>query len=178
MIPFAGYNMPVQYEGVISEHLQVRSAVGVFDVSHMGEFFVRGTGATELLQRITSNDLERLVDGKVQYSCFPNLDGGIVDDLLVYRIKEEVYMLVVNASNIEKDWNWIQQFNTKEVELENKSDDISLLAVQGPKAAESLQSLTEIDLNNMAYYTFEKRSFCWSRKCINICNWIYRSWRI
>ena len=133
MIPFAGYNMPVQYEGVISEHLQVRSAVGVFDVSHMGEFFVRGTGATELLQRITSNDLERLVDGKVQYSCFPNLDGGIVDDLLVYRIKEEVYMLVVNASNIEKDWNWIQQFNTKEVELENKSDDISLLAVQGLK---------------------------------------------
>lgn len=159
MVPFAGYNMPVQYEGVTSEHLQVRSAVGVFDVSHMGEFFVRGPGATELIQRITSNDLERLIDGKVQYSCFPNLDGGIVDDLLVYRIKEEVYMLVVNASNIEKDWNWIQQFNTKGVELENKSDDISLLAVQGPKAAESLQSLTEIDLTNMAYYTFEKGVF-------------------
>lgn len=159
MVPFAGYNMPVQYEGVTSEHLQVRSAVGVFDVSHMGEFFVRGPGATELIQKITSNDLERLSDGKVQYSCFPNLKGGIVDDLLVYRIKEDVYMLVVNASNIEKDWNWIKQFNTKEVELENKSDDISLLAVQGPKAADSLQPLTEIDLTNMAYYTFEKGVF-------------------
>ena len=159
MVPFAGYNMPVQYEGVTLEHLCVRSGVGVFDVSHMGEFFVRGKGASNFIQKITSNDVNKLFDGKVQYSCFPNLDGGIVDDLLVYRIKEEVYMLVVNASNIEKDWNWINQFLTPDVELENKSDDISLLAVQGPKAAETLQSLTDIDLSNMSYYTFEKGTF-------------------
>ena len=159
MIPFAGYNMPVQYEGVTLEHLCVRSGVGVFDVSHMGEFFVRGKGARNFIQKITSNDVNKLYDGKVQYSCFPNLDGGIVDDLLVYRIKEEVFMLVVNASNIEKDWNWINQFLTPDVELENKSDDISLLAVQGPKAVETLQSLTDIDLSNMSYYTFEKGTF-------------------
>lgn len=159
MVPFAGYNMPVQYEGVTVEHLCVRSGVGVFDVSHMGEFFVRGKGAGNFIQKITSNDVNKLYDGKVQYSCFPNLDGGIVDDLLVYRIKEEVFMLVVNASNIEKDWNWINQFLTPDVELENKSDDISLLAVQGPKAVETLQSLTDIDLSNMSYYTFEKGTF-------------------
>ena len=159
MVPFAGYNMPVQYEGVTVEHLCVRSGVGVFDVSHMGEFFVRGKGASNFIQKITSNDVNKLFDGKVQYSCFPNLDGGIVDDLLVYRIKEDVYMLVVNASNIEKDWNWINKFLTPDVELENKSEDISLLAVQGPKAVESLQSLTDIDLSNMSYYTFEKGTF-------------------
>ena len=159
MVPFAAYNMPVQYEGVTAEHLCVRAGVGVFDVSHMGEFFVRGAGATDLIQKITSNDVSKLFDGKVQYSCFPNLEGGIVDDLLVYRISEEEYMLVVNASNMEKDWNWIQQFNTEGVELENKSDDISLLAVQGPKAAEALQSLTDMDLANMAYYTFEQGTF-------------------
>ena len=159
MVPFAGYNMPVQYQGVTQEHLCVRSGVGVFDVSHMGEFFVRGKGASNFIQKITSNDVNKLFDGKVQYSCFPNLDGGIVDDLLVYRIKEEVFMLVVNASNIEKDWNWINQFLTPDVELENKSDDISLLAVQGPKAIETLQSLTDIDLSKMSYYTFEKGTF-------------------
>ena len=159
MVPFAGYNMPVQYEGVTVEHLCVRSGVGVFDVSHMGEFFVRGKGASSFIQKITSNDVNKLFDGKVQYSCFPNLDGGIIDDLLVYRIKEDVYMLVVNASNIEKDWNWITKFLTPDVELENKSDDISLLAVQGPKAVESLQSLTDIDLSKMSYYTFEKGTF-------------------
>ena len=159
MVPFAGYNMPVQYEGVTAEHLCVRSGVGVFDVSHMGEFFVRGKGATNFIQKITSNDVNKLFDGKVQYSCIPNFDGGIVDDLLVYRINEEVYMLVVNASNIEKDWNWINRFLTPDVELENKSDDISLLAVQGPKAVETLQSLTDIDLSNMSYYTFEKGTF-------------------
>tara|TARA_B100000900_G_scaffold414902_1_gene442987 strand:+ start:686 stop:1768 length:1083 start_codon:yes stop_codon:yes gene_type:complete len=159
MVSFAGYNMPVQYEGVTKEHLAVRSTVGVFDVSHMGEFFIRGKGATEFIQKITSNDVNNLFDGKVQYSCFPNFDGGIVDDLLVYRIKEEVYMLVVNASNIEKDWNWINQFLTPDVELENKSDEISLLAVQGPMATETLQSLTDIDLLNMSYYTFEKGTF-------------------
>ena len=159
IVPFAGYNMPVQYEGVTVEHLCVRSGVGVFDVSHMGEFFVRGKGASLFIQKITSNDVNKLFDGKVQYSCFPNLDGGIVDDLLVYRLKEEVYMLVVNASNIQKDWNWINQFLTPDVELENKSDDISLLAVQGPKAVETLQSLTDIDLSNMSYYAFEKGTF-------------------
>ena len=159
MVPFAGFNMPIQYEGVTKEHLAVRSGVGVFDVSHMGEFFVRGKGATNFIQKITSNDINKLFDGKVQYSCFPNLDGGIVDDLLVYRIKKEVYMLVVNASNIEKDWDWIQQFNTEGVEIKNKSDDISLLAIQGPKAEEALQSLTNMDLANMAYYTFEKGAF-------------------
>ena len=159
MVPFAGYNMPVQYEGVTVEHLCVRSGVGVFDVSHMGEFFVRGKGASNFIQKITSNDINKLFDGKVQYSCFPNLNGGIVDDLLVYRIKEDVYMLVVNASNIEKDWNWINKFLTPDVELENKSEDISLLAVQGPKAIEALQSLTDIDLSNMSYYTFEKGTF-------------------
>ena len=159
MVPFAGYNMPVQYEGVTVEHLCVRTGVGVFDVSHMGEFFVRGKGASRFIQKITSNDVNKLFDGKVQYTCLPNLDGGIVDDLLVYRIKEDVYMLVVNASNIEKDWNWINQFLTPDVELENKSDDISLLAVQGPKAVEALQSLTDIDLSNMSYYTFEKGTF-------------------
>ena len=159
MVPFAGFNMPIQYEGVTKEHLAVRSGVGVFDVSHMGEFFVRGKGATNFIQKITSNDINKLFDGKVQYSCLPNLDGGIVDDLLVYRIKKEVYMLVVNASNIEKDWDWIQQFNTEGVEIKNKSDDISLLAIQGPKAEEALQSLTNMDLANMAYYTFEKGAF-------------------
>lgn len=159
MVPFATYNMPVQYEGVTVEHLCVRGSVGVFDVSHMGEFFVRGVGAIDLIQRITSNDVSKLFDGKVQYSCFPNLEGGIIDDLLIYRISDKEYMLVVNASNIEKDWNWIQQFNTEGVELENKSDDISLLAVQGPKAAEALQSLTDMDLSNMAYYTFEQGTF-------------------
>ena len=156
LVPFAGFNMPVQYEGITVEHLCVRNRVGVFDVSHMGEFFVRGKGASNFIQKITSNDVNKLFDGKVQYSCFPNFDGGIVDDLLVYRIKEEVYMLVLNASNIEKDWNWINQFLTPDVKLENKSDDISLLAVQGPKATETLQPLTDINLSNMSYYTFEK----------------------
>lgn len=159
MVPFAGYNMPVQYEGVNAEHLQVRAKVGVFDVSHMGEFFVSGAGATDLVQRITSNDVTKLFDGKVQYSCFPNLDGGIVDDLLVYRLAEEEYMLVVNASNMEKDWKWVQQFNTEGVSIENRSDDISLLAVQGPLAAKALQSLTEMNLSEMSYYTFEKGLF-------------------
>ena len=159
MVSFAGYNMPVQYEGVTAEHLVVRTGVGVFDVSHMGEFFVRGAGAKALIQKVTSNDVEKLIDGKIQYSCFPNLEGGIVDDLLVYRLSEEEYMLVVNASNMQKDWHWIQQFNTESVSLENKSDDISLLAVQGPKAPEASQSLTDINLSEMTYYTFEKGTF-------------------
>ncbi len=159
MVPFAGYNMPVQYEGINAEHATVRTAVGVFDVSHMGEFILKGENALALIQRVTSNDASKLYDGKVQYSCLPNEDGGIVDDLLVYRIDEKTYMLVVNASNIEKDWNWIQKFNTDGVEMHNISDQTSLLAVQGPKAADALQSLTDIDLASMEYYTFKKGTF-------------------
>jgi aminomethyltransferase len=159
MVPFAGYNMPLQYEGLIKEHLQVRASVGVFDVSHMGEFIVRGEGAFDLVQKVTSNDVSVLVDGKIQYSCLPNETGGIVDDLLVYRIEQNVYMLVVNASNIDKDWAHISKYNTEGVEMINISDKTTLLAVQGPKAAEALQSLTEIDLAGMTYYTFEKGVF-------------------
>jgi len=159
MVPFAGYNMPVQYEGINAEHTTVRTSVGVFDVSHMGEFILKGENALDLIQRVTSNDASKLYDGKVQYSCLPNEDGGIVDDLLVYKIDEKTYMLVVNASNIEKDWNWIQKYNTKGVEMHNISDKTSLLAIQGPKAAEALQSLTEVNLAAMEYYTFVKGTF-------------------
>ena len=160
MVPFAGYNMPVQYLGVTVEHLNVRDKVGVFDVSHMGEFFVEGPHALDLIQRVTSNDVSALVDGQVQYSCMPNLEGGIVDDLLVYRFNADKYMLVVNASNTEKDFNWIQQFNTNNVKISNQSDDYSLLAVQGPMASQALQSLTSLDLSAMKYYTFALADFC------------------
>ncbi|GAA4094036.1 glycine cleavage system aminomethyltransferase GcvT [Mucilaginibacter panaciglaebae] len=159
MVPFAGYNMPVQYAGINAEHETVRKGVGVFDVSHMGEFILKGDKALDLIQRVTSNDASKLYDGKVQYSCLPNKDGGIIDDLLVYRIDEQTYMLVVNASNIEKDWNWISQFNTGDVVMKDISDRTSLLAVQGPKAAEALQSLTDIDLGSMEYYSFKKGVF-------------------
>lgn len=159
MVPFAGYNMPVQYVGINAEHETVRKAVGVFDVSHMGEFILKGDNALDLIQRVTSNDAAKLFDGKVQYSCLPNEDGGIVDDLLVYRIDEKTYMLVVNASNIDKDWDWISKYNTKGVDMKNISDGTSLLAIQGPKAAEALQSLTDADLVSMEYYTFKKGTF-------------------
>jgi len=159
MVPFAGYNMPVSYSGLNDEHLTVRNAMGVFDVSHMGEFILKGENALDLIQRVTSNDASVLTDGKVQYSCLPNDKGGIVDDLLVYRINEKEYMLVVNASNIEKDWNWISKFNTKNVEMKNISDDVSLLAVQGPKAILALQKLTDINLSEMPYYTFKRGIF-------------------
>lgn len=159
MVPFAGYNMPVQYEGINAEHETVRKSVGVFDVSHMGEFILKGENALDLIQRVCSNDASKLVDGKVQYSCLPNEDGGIVDDLLVYRIDEKSYMLVVNASNIEKDWNWIQKYNTKNVEMHNISDKTSLLAVQGPNATAALQKLTDINLSEMEYYSFKKGVF-------------------
>lgn len=159
MVPFAGYNMPVTYEGINAEHATVRNGVGVFDVSHMGEFILKGENALDLIQRVTSNDASKLYDGKVQYSCLPNKDGGIVDDLLVYRLDEKSYMLVVNASNIEKDWNWIQSFNTSNVEMHNISDQTSLLAIQGPKAADALQSLTDVDLASMEYYSFVKGTF-------------------
>jgi aminomethyltransferase len=159
MVPFAGYNMPVQYVGINAEHETVRKAVGVFDVSHMGEFILKGEGALELIQKVCSNDASKLYDGKVQYSCLPNEQGGIVDDLLVYRMDEKTYMLVVNASNIEKDWDWISKFNSFGVDMKNISDRTSLLAVQGPKAAQALQSLTDTDLAAMEYYTFVKGTF-------------------
>jgi aminomethyltransferase len=159
MVPFAGYNMPVQYVGINAEHETVRKAVGVFDVSHMGEFILKGEGALELIQKVCSNDASKLYDGKVQYSCLPNEQGGIVDDLLVYRMDEKTYMLVVNASNIEKDWDWISKFNSFGVDMKNISDRTSLLAVQGPKATQALQSLTDTDLSAMEYYTFVKGTF-------------------
>lgn len=159
MVPFAGFNMPVQYEGVNAEHEIVRNGVGVFDVSHMGEFFLKGENALALIQKVTSNDASKLVDGKAQYSCLPNAEGGIVDDLIVYKIADNDYMLVVNASNIEKDWNWISKHNDLGVEMTNASDEYSLLAIQGPKAAEAMQSLTAIDLLNMGYYTFQIGEF-------------------
>lgn len=159
MVPFAGYNMPVQYAGINAEHETVRKAVGVFDVSHMGEFILKGDKALDLIQKVTSNDASKLYDGKVQYSCLPNEDGGIVDDLLVYRIDEKTYMLVVNASNIDKDWDWISKYNTMGVTMKNISDQTSLLAIQGPRAAEALQSLTNIDLASMEYYTFQRGVF-------------------
>jgi len=159
MVPFAGYMMPVQYEGINIEHETVRNGVGVFDVSHMGEFHLKGKNALALIQKVTSNDGSVLVDGKIQYSCLPNNDGGIVDDLLVYRITEDHYFLVVNASNIEKDWNWISSHNDLGVDMTNVSDELSLLAVQGPKASEALQSLTNIDLAAMEYYTVKIGTF-------------------
>lgn len=159
MVPFAGYLMPVQYEGITAEHLVVRKGVGVFDVSHMGEFIFKGPGALDLIQRTTSNDASKLYIGKVQYSCIPNEQGGIVDDLLVYRVEEDVYMLVVNASNIEKDWSWFVKNNTGGVEMHNISDKTTLLAVQGPKAVDALQPLTDMDLRSMEYYTFKKGKF-------------------
>lgn len=159
MVPFAGYNMPVSYEGIIQEHHTVRNDVGVFDVSHMGEFLLEGEGALDLIQKVTSNDASVLFDGKVQYSCMPNGKGGIVDDLLVYRMSATKYLLVVNASNIEKDWNWISSHNSFGVKMTNISDDMSLLAVQGPKAAQALQSLTQIDLGSMEYYSFQVGTF-------------------
>lgn len=159
MVSFAGFNMPVSYEGVNIEHETVREKLGVFDVSHMGEFLISGENALELIQKISSNDASKLVDGKAQYSCMPNEDGGIVDDLIIYRIDAEKYLLVVNASNIEKDWNWIAHHNNMDATMRDMSDEMSLLAIQGPKAAEAMQSLTDIDLANMKFYTFEVGTF-------------------
>lgn len=166
MVPFAGYNMPVQYEGVNAEHETVRNGIGVFDVSHMGEFFLKGENALALIQKVTSNDASKLVDGKAQYSCLPNNEGGIVDDLIVYKIADNQYMLVVNASNIDKDWNWISSHNDLGVEMINASEDYSLLAIQGPKSAEAMQSLTSIDLKNMPYYSFQIGEFAGEKDVI------------
>lgn len=156
MVPFAGYNMPVRYGSEKEEHLNVRNNVGVFDVSHMGEFMVKGPNALALIQKVTSNDASKLTPGKVQYSCLPNDKGGIVDDLLVYMLQENEYMLVVNASNIEKDWNWIVQHNTMAADLENISDNISLFAIQGPNATEVVNQICDVDVTEMGYYTFTK----------------------
>ncbi|MGB5321269.1 glycine cleavage system aminomethyltransferase GcvT [Lutimonas sp.] len=159
MVPFAGYHMPVQYEGINAEHETVRSGVGVFDVSHMGEFLIEGEHALELIQRITSNDASKLQVEDAQYSCMPNDTGGIVDDLIVYRVKEETYLLVVNASNIDKDWDWISKHNSNKAEMKNISDNYSLLAIQGPKAVDAMQSLTSVDLSQIPFYKFKVADF-------------------
>lgn len=159
MVPFAGYNMPVSYEGVNIEHETVRNAVGVFDVSHMGEFLVTGPHALDLIQKVSSNDASKLEDGQAQYSCLPNEDGGIVDDLIIYRLDAEKWLLVVNASNIEKDWNWINKHNSMGAELRDLSEGYSLLAIQGPKAVEAMQSLSSEDLSAIKFYTFKVSDF-------------------
>ncbi len=159
MVPFAGYNMPVRYSSDLAEHHAVRRGVGIFDVSHMGEFRVRGPQALALIQRVCSNDAAKLAPGKAQYACLPNHSGGIVDDLLVYMLAEDDYFLVVNASNIDKDWAWISQHNTDGAELENVSDQLSLFAVQGPKAIAALQPLTDVDLSAIPYYSFVRGTF-------------------
>jgi len=160
MSEFAGFNMPISYSGINDEHNTVRNNAGVFDVSHMGEFILKGDKALDLIQRITSNDASKITAGKAQYSCLPNNNGGIIDDLIVYCIDEnKTYMLVVNASNIEKDWNWISKHNTENVEMHNISDKTCLLAIQGPNATKILQPLTDIDILNMKYYTFVKGRF-------------------
>ena len=159
MVEFAGYNMPVQYAGVKAEHLSVRESIGVFDVSHMGEFFVSGENSFAFLQSILSNDLSKLVDGQAQYTCLPNETNGIVDDLIVYKFNTNKYMLVVNASNIEKDWNWINSKNSHGVNIKNESNDYSLLAIQGPNAIEAMQNLTNVDLNQIPFYHFAVNNF-------------------
>ncbi len=159
MVDFAGFKMPVSYEGIGVEHETVRTGVGVFDVSHMGEFLLSGENALNLIQKISSNDASTITVGGAQYACMPNNDGGIVDDLIIYRIKNDQYLLVVNASNIEKDWNWISSHNDMGVEMKNLSDDYALLAIQGPKSIEALQTLTSIDLSKIPYYRFEVADF-------------------
>lgn len=159
MVPFAGYNMPVQYTGVNQEHEAVRKGVGVFDVSHMGEFLVEGPAAIDLIQRICTNDASKVVDGQAQYTCMTNEKGGVVDDLIIYRFNAEKWLLVVNASNIEKDWNWITSNNTMGATLRNLSDDYSLLAIQGPKAVEAMQSLSSVDLSAIKFYHFQVADF-------------------
>lgn len=159
MVPFAGYNMPVQYEGVNIEHQTVRDGIGVFDVSHMGEFLLTGENALQLIQKVTTNDASVLTPGRAQYSCMPNGKGGIVDDLIIYMIKENEYLLVVNASNIDKDWNWISSHNSFGVNMRNLSEDYSLLAIQGPKSVEAMQTLTSVNLSEIKYYHFEVGDF-------------------
>ena len=159
MVPYAGFNMPVQYEGVNAEHETVRNAVGVFDVSHMGEFLIEGEHALEFIQKITTNDASKLTIGKAQYNCIPNDTGGIVDDIIIYKLKENTYLMVGNASNIDKDWDWMQSKNDVGAVLRNVSDDYSLLAIQGPKAVEAMQSLTSQDLSSIDFYNFVVADF-------------------
>jgi aminomethyltransferase len=159
MLPFAGYNMPIQFSGINDEHETVRTKLGIFDVSHMGEIWVKGPKALDFIQYVTTNDASVLFDGKVQYSCFPNGKGGIVDDLLVYRVDAETYLLVVNASNVDKDWEWLVSNNQIGAELYNASDEIAQLAVQGPLALKAMQKLTETTVTDMEYYTFKKLDF-------------------
>ena len=159
MVPFAGYNMPIQYQGLKIEHDCVRNGVGVFDVSHMGEFLITGNESINLIQKISTNDASLLTPGRAQYSCMPNGQGGIVDDLIIYMLASNKYLLVVNASNIEKDWNWINENNQFDAQLTNLSDEYSLLAIQGPKASEAMQSLTKVDLANIKFYHFEIGEF-------------------
>ncbi len=159
MVPFAGFNMPVRYSSDLEEHMTVRNGVGVFDVSHMGEFTLKGPNALDLIQRVTSNDASKLIDGQAQYSCLPDDHGGIVDDLIVYKIKDHDYLLVVNAGNIQKDWDWIAKHNTAGVDMKNISEDICLFAVQGPKATGVLQQLTKTDLSAIKYYHFAVGEF-------------------
>lgn len=159
MLPFAGYNMPIEYSGINDEHLTVRNGVGVFDVSHMGEIWVKGSGALQFLQKVTSNDVSALQPGQAQYSCFPNNEGGIVDDLLVYYYEPDKYLLVVNASNVEKDFEWLKKNETHDVVLENASDSIAQLAIQGPRAIETIQKLTDINLSAIKYYAFTVGQF-------------------
>jgi len=159
MVPFAGYYMPVQYDGVNVEHESVRNDVGVFDVSHMGEFLIEGPNALDLIQKVSSNDASKLTIGKAQYSCLPNDDGGIVDDLIIYKLKDEQYLLVVNASNIEKDWNWIQSKNDVGAEMRDLSEGYSLLAIQGPNAVEKMQGLSSHDLSSIKFYNFVVSNF-------------------
>lgn len=166
MVPFAGFNMPVSYEGVNIEHQTVREKVGVFDVSHMGEFLISGENALELIQKISSNDASKLTNGKAQYSCMPNETGGIVDDLIIYKLDDEKYLLVVNASNIEKDWNWIAHHNTMDATMRDMSDELSLLAIQGPMAAKAMQSLTDVNLKDIKFYNFELGTFAGVDKVI------------
>jgi len=154
IVPFAGFQMPLEYSGIKDEHVNVRNAVGIFDVSHMGEFWVEGAAANDFLQRVTSNDIQKLTEGKIQYTCFPNGKGGIVDDLLVYRMGESKYLLVVNAANIEKDWNWLVEQNKEGALLENASGEISQLAVQGPNAMDTLQKITPVTLGDIKFYNF------------------------
>lgn len=159
IVPFAGYNMPVSYEGINIEHETVRKGVGVFDVSHMGEFLISGPKALELLQKVTSNDASKLTDGQAQYTYLPNETGGVVDDLIVYKMADEKYLLVVNASNVDKDWDWISKYNTMGAEMRNLSDEYSLLAIQGPKAIEAMQVLTSVDLDAIKFYNFKVADF-------------------
>ncbi len=166
IVTFAGYNMPLEYSGVKEEHLSVRNALGVFDISHMGEFWIKGKGAADLLQKLTSNDIHKLYNGKIQYTCLPNGKGGIVDDILVYRYADEKFMLVVNAANIQKDWEWLNRHNGGGVILEDASARMSLIAVQGPKVTQALQRLTRTDLGKMKYYTFETAPFAGIREVI------------